>query len=448
MEIVEEKPLIKKKEHVEAKDLSSFDHFKQSLHLMAKSEKSLIFMFIINFLVSLQYYILVTLIPLYFSNEHGFSDLASGIIFGGFGTVIGICSIYLSSNMHVIGFKRGLYLSFITGIIGFGIMMINMTYLSLFAVHVIQAISCSLSWPFVEYGIKEFSTKEVRSISSSCFFISNYAAGITAGVFIDFLWYFMTDHSLMYFIVYAIGILALFIGIIFTLYCRDIDKIEQEDFSFKQVSSQKRFWRYCSLIFLLILLRSTCFGHLDATLPKYMVRVMDDNAHFGVMLTIHSITMMIGVFSLTTLSFKFSSYSLIISGGLIGALGSSLLIFEDEMWAFVVFVMAISIGESIWVPRLLDYTYSIAPEGQEGVYLAMSNCPFYFGMIITGSTSGLMLDNFCPKDDTDNCHLIWLVVFSSSVVIPLILVVFSRLIKQPDDEKEPYLACVNREKVG
>lgn len=436
------KPLLKGVS--QAKELTAFAHFQQSLKQLLHAETSLLFMFIINYFVSLQYYILVTLIPLYFSAEHGFSDLMSGVVFGAFGIVIGLCSIYLSSIMHIISCKRGLICSCMLGIIGFALMMVNNMYLSLAAVVSIQAVACALSWPFVEYGIKAYSNAEIRNISSSCYFMSNYLAGITAGIIIDCLWSYMEDKSMLYIIVYAVAIAGLFAASGFVVACRDIENSEKEEFATQGITQEKRFWRFFSLIFLLILLRSACFGHLDATLPKYMVRVQGDKAHFGIMLTIHSITMLLGVFFLTTLTYSYGSYDLIILGGMIGAGGSSLLVFQSETWSFIIFVVAISIGESIWVPRLLDYTYSIAPEGQEGIYLAMSNCPFYFGMIITGATSGLMLDDFCPKSDTDQCYLIWVVVFFTSIFIPILLFLLKSIIFQPEFEKEKYTACFRK----
>ena len=154
------------------------------------------------------------------------------------------------------------------------------------------------------------------------------------------------------------------------------------------------------------------------------------------MLAIHSVTMIVGVFSLTTLTYSYSSYSLIIVGAAIGSLGSSLLIFSNELWAIVLFVIAISIGESIWVPRLLDYTYSIAPKGQEGIYLAISNCPFYFGMILTGITSGTLLKLFCPNTEVqetnanEKCYMIWEFVFLGSIWIPAALFAFRNRLEE------------------
>jgi MFS family permease len=434
MEQRELKSLVKNSATREKVDTNPVNGLNQSLKHLLMSEKSLFYMFIVNFLVSLQYYILVTIMPLYFTSQYKFTDLESGLIFGGFGVVIGVSSLYLSSILHIISFKLGLIISAALGILGFILMLYDNLYLSVLAVLTFQAVSCSLSWPFVEFGIKMYSSVEIRNLSSSCYFMTNYFAGFIAGVLIDFVWTHIPDKTQVYSIVYGTGILFLLVSAFFVHISRDISNTEKEVFSLKGLYGKKRFWRFLVLIGLLILLRSACFGHLDATLPKYMVREYKDDAHFGVMLALHSVTMMIGLFSLTALTFSYSSYNLITFGAVIGVIGSLFIIIAPGWLGIIMFVVCISIGESIWVPRLLDYTYSIAPEGEEGVYLSMSNFPFYFGMILTGATSGYLLDNFCSENKKENCNFIWVFVMLSSSCIPLLLIALKPFILQPNSK--------------
>lgn len=401
------------------------ESFKNSCKLLLKSRKSLLCMYLINYLMSFQYYVLVTLIPIFFSSEFAFSDFESGLVYGCFGVIIGIFSIYLSSILHVITLKKGLLFSSLLGIFGFFLMIFKNSYLALFAVLLVQAISCALSWPFIEYGIKVYSTEETRTISSSCYFITNYFAGITAGTLIDLTWT-KSDYTA----IFSINIIGLALAFLMVLYCENVENYEKTEINLVESVSQIRFWKFCGLILLLTLLRSACFGHLDATLPKYMIRVFGEKAHFGLMLAIHSITMTLGIFCFTILTYSFSSYTLIIIGAGIGSLGSGFLIFMDNLWAVTAFVIFISIGESIWVPRLLDYTFFIAPTGQEGIYLAISNCPFYFGMILTGITSGTLLDTFCPEfvNQGVSCNKLWIAVFFASIWIPITLFLIKKWI--------------------
>ena len=418
-----------------------------AFHLMKKSEVSLFLTFLINFSASIQYYILVTLIPLYFSSLHNYSDIQSGLVFGGFGIIIGICSLLLSSKMHQISFDRGLNYSFLLGISGFILLLFNHELLSLISILLFQSISCSIAWPFAEYGIKEYSSKEILHLTNSCFFISNYSAGILAGLIIDTMWTHIDNKETIFFITSIIGIIFLLVALISLRFCRKLDIVSKPVIESKALWKIKNFWRFTLLIFLLILLRSMSFGHLDATLPKYITRVQGDQAHFGIMLTVHSFTMILALFFLTSLTYLYSSLTLITLGAFLGCIGCIFIMLSDNLLACVLFVMVISVGESIWVPRLLDYTDDVALEGQEGVYLAMSNCPFYFGMMLTGGASGILLQNYCPDDqDVEDCSNVWVFVFLSSLIISACLVLLRGVIlesKESDEEKSVAIDMVN-----
>ena len=53
--------------------------------------------------------------------------------------------------------------------------------------------------------------------------------------------------------------------------------------------------------------------------------------------------------------------------------------------ATVLFVIQLSLGESIWSPRWYDYSMSVAPEGREGVFTAMASAPLFLGKFVTGN---------------------------------------------------------------
>lgn len=427
---------------------SKLQEYKNAFPQLLNSETSYFLTIMINFSTSVQYYILVTLIPLYFSDEHGFSDVAAGAMFGIFGVVIGLSSVYLTHNIHNISYKRGLYASFTLGCIGFGLILFDNVWVSMVAILIFEAISCSITWPYIEYGIKMYSKPEIRSLSTSVFYMSQYLAGIITGVTIDSLWSVISNKQSLYYIICFFGIFLLCLAGISLYFCRPLSNIDEEPASLKKTTKTKRFWRYMLLIFILILLRSSSFGHLDATLPKYMLRMEGDDAHFGIMLAVHSMNMMIGLLFLTSLTYYFSSYTLIIAGATIGSLGSIFLIFIDSMLGYTLFVLFISTGESIWVPRVLDYTYSVAPEGQEGIYLALCNCPFYFGMIVTGATSGLLLYEFCPDDDnTGDCYKVWLYVLIMSFIITFLLIILRKFIIGPPGETTEQVCCLRDEEV-
>ena len=49
------------------------------------------------------------------------------------------------------------------------------------------------------------------------------------------------------------------------------------------------------------------------------------------------------------------------------------------------FVATLSLGEAIWSPRWYDYSMSVAPDGREGVFTALSSAPLFLAMLPTGA---------------------------------------------------------------
>jgi hypothetical protein len=335
--------------------------------------------------------------------------------------------------MSKISLKRGLFFSSVLGIVGFGMMLGENVYMCLLGITIFQSISCAIAWPYAEYAVKEYSDEEIRNLSSSCFFTSNYLAGIVIGFYLDYLWATLNNELLVYQYSCYTGIIFLILSIISLKFCKPIHEIQTDSMNSEGLLSCPRFLRFSFLILFMVLLRSSSFGHLDATLPKYLIRTQGNSAHFGLMLSIHSLTMIIGLATLTVLTFYFSSYDLICAGAIIGSLGSAFVVFSEDFAAYIGLVIFISVGESIWVPRLLDYTFKIAPEGKEGIYLAMSNCPFYFGMILTGSESGVLFENFCSDaEGISSCGFIWVAILFSSLFISLLVIFCKRLLIEPE----------------
>mmetsp|Transcript_8534 Transcript_8534/g.12630 ORF Transcript_8534/g.12630 Transcript_8534/m.12630 type:complete len:450 (+) Transcript_8534:43-1392(+) len=428
---------------------TSKEQFLESLKLLKESPRELFFLYILNFIFSFQYYIEVTLAPLYFTDIQGLSDFQAGLVFCAIGVGIGVSALCFGPFLHSIGLKTCLFISSSTSICGFLLLFfIESLWVSLVAVLGFLSVSGALSWPVVELGSKMYTDQSIRNVSHSMIWISNYGAGAVAGLFIDFFWaddsQEKTTFGALFLACAVLGTVALLLGLLFRL-----SQVKEENFPDAQamvfitrsVMSEKRFWRFCTLILILTFLRSGCFGHLDATFPKYMVRELGDDAHFGLMLTLHSVTMLLGVFFFTQLTFAYSSYSLICAGGLIGTAAPIFLVFSSNYLLIVMFVVLISVGESIWVPRLLDYTLEVAPLAEEGIYLAISNCPFYFGMVITGVISGELLKEYCPEEGEKECQNVWVVVVLTTVFIPFVLVAFRKFLEQPPLEENPYMPC-------
>ena len=409
--------------------------FATLLEILFYPDKSFHYLMFTSLCMSVQYYCLTFLIPLYFTVEFGYSDLEAGVIFGLFGVFVGIFSLVFSYFIYQVSLKRGLLLSVGLGVVGFGLLVFNEKYSSLVGI-LFEAASCSIAWPYLEYGIKVYSSDSHRFLCSSLYFISIYTAGVISGIFIDSLNEIFQGGKAVFTVIYLICIVSLLIAGVFILMCSEIymrKKHKKE--TIEGFSNKTKFFKFFSLILILISLRTTCFGHFDATLPKYIQRVHGKNSKFGFFISIHSTIMILNIFLCTKLTEWFSNPSLIIFGNCLAVFGTLPLAFSNSYLAFAAFVIGTSFGEAILAPRLLDYTYFIAKDKQEGVYLALSSLPFYFAMIGTGISSGEELEKFCPEKG-ENCNFVWKLNFLFSLLELFLFICVKKWVFEREVEQE------------
>jgi len=55
-------------------------------------------------------------------------------------------------------------------------------------------------------------------------------------------------------------------------------------------------------------------------------------------------------------------------GGYVTGISPLPIALSTSIWAVCLFVILLSLGETLWSPRLYDYSMSIAPEGQEATF--------------------------------------------------------------------------------
>mmetsp|Transcript_22650 Transcript_22650/g.22413 ORF Transcript_22650/g.22413 Transcript_22650/m.22413 type:complete len:193 (-) Transcript_22650:436-1014(-) len=180
-----------------------------------------------------------------------------------------------------------------------------------------------MSWPVVELGSKIYTKPVVWNLSNSIIMIGNFFSGIIAGTSIDYIWS-NYNEDVAYKLIYGTAVMSSFFALIASILIRKSSKSteyseSEEILITKNMLKTRKFWRFVVLILLLIFMRSGCFGHLDATFPKYLLRKVGQKVHFGAYLALHSTTMLIGTIIFTPVSYICSSYLLIAFGGLLGS---------------------------------------------------------------------------------------------------------------------------------
>lgn len=201
----------------------------------------------------------------------------------------------------------------------------------------------------------------------------------------------------------------------------------------KEVTSQPSFLKFVFMIVLLMGVRIV-YRHLDATFPKYMMREFGKDIMYGSIIAINPFLIVILLPIFAPLSYQFSAYSQITFGAFITSLSPFFLAYGPHLWSSVMFVVILSIGEALWSPRLYEYTIFITENGKEGIYMALASSPMFIATLVTGATSGIFLETFCPENGPKESWKMWLLIGAITVTSPILLYLLKNKIEITKDD--------------
>jgi hypothetical protein len=165
----------------------------------------------------------------------------------------------------------------------------------------------------------------------------------------------------------------------------------------------RRFWQYSAMCVLMVNLKGI-FRHVDATLPKYLIRAFGCGAPIGTIYSINPFMIIFLVPLVAAATTTCEHFAMITRGAWVSALAPLWLAAAQRYWAAVAFVVTLSVGEAVWSPRWYDLTMAMAPEGKEGIFTALSSAPLFVAQLPTGMLSGALLSRFCPAAAEAACE--------------------------------------------
>jgi len=274
-------------------------------------------------------------------------------------------------------------------------------------------------------GNKRFTTKRSRGAGFNLWYLFMNVGAAGGGFLIDIL-YIKMDLPLYHVFTFGLvtGILSL---VSIMLFIRNTDQLltpeeeaelaaappaeEKEKLSpfqiAKAVLSEKAFWRFTTLITLLLGVRAV-FLYLGLLFPKFWYRVIGPEAKVGLMQAFNPVLVIIGLIVVIPLLQKFNVYKMLVFGALITSISMfipaipftaslGLSISDFTYITTGLFLLVLTVGELIWSPRLSEYTAAIAPEGQEGTYLGLTMVPYFLAKLIISAYSGTLLARYCAE---------------------------------------------------
>lgn len=197
--------------------------------------------------------------------------------------------------------------------------------------------------------------------------------------------------------------------------------------------------KYCSMCVLSVNLK-TIFRHLEATLPKYLIRSFGCSTPIGSIYSINPTLILLLVPVMGAALGKFAPFDMIMWGGYVSAISPQFLVAFDTLWSAIPFVVLLSFGEAIWSPRWYDYTMAVAPDGKEGLFTAAGSAPLFLATLPTGMLSGKLLQAFCPAGEpcdgkhsgiTGTCdgRSLWGVITAITITSPIMITAARRWLR-------------------
>lgn len=97
-------------------------------------------------------------------------------------------------------------------------------------------------------------------------------------------------------------------------------------------------------------------------------------------------------------------YTLLIIGTSVSVISLIPLSIANSAPAIFTFSIGVSLGESIWAPRLSQYATLIAPPEKLGSYLAICQLPLFLSMSLSALESLVFMSNFCSEYNPETCN--------------------------------------------
>ena len=129
-------------------------------------------------------------------------------------------------------------------------------------------------------------------------------------------------------------------------------------------------------------------------LPIYIHGYIDPHADVELILVTDAATVICFQFLVTYLTRTIPAFRAITIGTLISALGWLIVASRPAVWAVVLSLIMVALGEIVLSPRYYEYISRLAPAGQQGTYMGFAFLPIGIGSLAGGWLGGRLMHHY------------------------------------------------------
>lgn len=414
------------------------------------------------------YYGFFIVLTLYLTDIVGFDDKATGVVAGIFFACLYLFPPFVGAIGDKIGFKKGLIIAFTLLTIGYFLLGVWHEKFLVIIFLFIVLIGGSFIKPLITGTVAKTSSEVNRARGFSLFYwIVNIGAFsgktfvpyIRQGVGLEYVNFFSAAMS--------------FVALLFAIFLFKPLDVKLEPKSIKDV------WRSLIKIFStgrLITLTLIVTGfwiiqhQLYATMPKYVIRLLGEEAKPEWLANVNPAVVVIFVVLITQLTKKHKAVNAMFVGMLLMPFSALAMAMSQELETItgpviqilgflsahpltVMMIIGIAIqglAECFISPRFLEYFSLQSPKGEEGLYLGFSHLHSFFSALLGFISSGFLLDAYCPDPNTlpeglteiqkaayySDAHVIWYYFLAVGLVSAFALFIFRLVTNRIDAKKE------------
>jgi dipeptide/tripeptide permease len=163
------------------------------------------------------------------------------------------------------------------------------------------------------------------------------------------------------------------------------------------------------------------------SLPGYIQHYVNTNADVEMVLVTDGLTVIALTLFVNYLTRKIPALPAIIVGTVITSISWTILALHASVFAAVLSIFVMALGEIIQSPRYYEYISRLAPPGQQGTYMGFAFLPIGIGSLIGGPLGGWLLHHY--GEELHRPEMLWWVVIGIGLATALALFIYDRAFK-------------------